>query len=162
MCCSHTGQTASRFTDCTGYSNFVLHNSFCWTMADTNSFSSGNTTRDDVASLYFFPFWLIVFSWKRSFKEQSNVSMKDVYLVLDMSYRGLRPNVQQQGNSLKFRKISMSSSCQVILVHQVSVHWTNCMFLKDIFSNREIMSYMIDLLYRTLGYAFLVFKQFSK
>jgi len=36
------------------------------------------------------------------------------------------------------------------------------MFLKDIFSSREMMSYVIGLLYVTFGYVFLVFKQFSK
>lgn len=56
------------------------------------------------------------------------MSIKDVYLALDMSYRDLRPSVQQQGNSLKFGQISLSSGCEVILVNQVSVCWTNCVF----------------------------------
>lgn len=86
------------------------------------------------------------------------MSIKDVYLALDVSYRGLRPNSQQQGNSLKSGQISLSSGCEVILVNQVSVRWTHCVFLKDIFRSREIMSYMVGLLYLPLGSVFLVFK----
>lgn len=84
------------------------------------------------------------------------MAIKDVYLLLDMSYKGLRPNCPQQGNSLKFGKItqfrlagyfSKSSFCAL-----------DCVSLKGTFSSREIKSYMIGLLYVILGCVLLVFK----
>lgn len=56
VCCRRAGEAAQLYVDHTGHSDFALCSYSCGARADTNRFSSGQTTQDDVESLFFFFF----------------------------------------------------------------------------------------------------------